>query len=404
MYRPNPTTKQSKSQGSIGADSEALNSSTHEFNSSMYIFLKQKFLSTTLPVLTASVLALPLTLSTPSIGNAFKLDQGRGVYTLAPMLKKAKPSIVRIQLGSKRWARGKAGPGGIGSGFIVDAKRGLILTNRHVVKGARRIYVLTSNKKSYRARVLGTNKNVDLAVLKIEANPNHLSQLPLGNSEAVEIGDMNIVVGFPFGLAMSASLGMISAGGGKTPERYVEDRDSLQTDAAINPGNSGGPFLNSKGEAVGVNTSILGDNGGTSLGIGFGIPINVALKAMNRILRGNKMASIVRKTPKNTQLASLQTKPQSTYLEQQAVTFGLTLQSLTSHLGVLVKKVDFGSLANRAGLKKGDTIIKIDNAAVSDSKQFVQQLMEKKHSEDKVRVIFKRGKYHYETFLPVLAG
>ncbi len=362
----------------------------------MQISRTQKYLTATLPFLVVSLLAFALT----SQAQAFRLDQGRGVYTLAPMLKKAKLSIVRIQLGKRRWSRGKAGPGGIGSGFIVDAKRGIILTNRHVVKGARRIYVLTSDRKSYRARVLGTNKNVDLAVLKIEAR--NLTQLKLGNSETLEIGDMNVVVGFPFGLAMSASLGIISAGGGKISGRYVEDRDSLQTDAAINPGNSGGPFLNSRGEAVGVNTSILGDNGGTSLGIGFGIPINVAIKSMNQILRRNKMAAVSHNTPKQIAQAFPDTLIKQASLQNKPSQFGLTLQSLASHIGVLIKKVDVGSLANMAGLQSGDTILKIDNANIADSKQLVQQLATKKNR--KVRVIFKRGEDHYETFLQVMAS
>ncbi|MEO7385451.1 MAG: trypsin-like peptidase domain-containing protein, partial [Gammaproteobacteria bacterium] len=169
-----------------------------------------------------------------------------------------------------------------GSGVIVDAAKGYILTNHHVVENAEEIEVFLNDNRSLKAKVVGSDPGTDIAVLQVE-NGKNLVQMKLGNSDQVQVGDFVLAIGNPFGLQHTVTSGIISALGrsGINPDGY---EDFIQTDASINPGNSGGALINLKGELVGINSAIFSNSGG-NIGIGFAIPVNIAKSIMNQILQ-----------------------------------------------------------------------------------------------------------------------
>ncbi|MHA1537918.1 MAG: trypsin-like peptidase domain-containing protein, partial [Alphaproteobacteria bacterium] len=203
-----------------------------------------------------------------------------GVPSLAPLVAKVTPAVVniatrgRVRAGAKSLERGAQGarPGvrrvtSIGSGVIVDAARGYVLTNHHVVANAEQILVRLKDRRVVRARLVGSDAGTDLAVLQIPAGG--LRALRLGDSDALRVGDYVVAVGNPFGLGQTVTAGIVSALGrsGFSPRGY---ENYIQTDASINPGNSGGPLIDLKGRLIGINTAIIGGRkGGGSLGIGF---------------------------------------------------------------------------------------------------------------------------------------
>jgi S1-C subfamily serine protease len=171
----------------------------------------------------------------------------------------------------------------VGSGFIVDAGRGYVLTNRHVVEDARSITVTLKDRRSYRARLVGSDPRADIAVLRISPVPSGLAALQFGNSNNLEVGDFVLAIGNPFGIGQTVTSGIVSALGRQGVGADGID-DLIQTDASINPGNSGGPLVNLGGKVVGINTALLGPGGG-NVGIGFATPGNRVHSAMNRMLR-----------------------------------------------------------------------------------------------------------------------
>ena len=174
---------------------------------------------------------------------------------------------------------------GLGSGVIFD-KRGLVLTNFHVIKGADEITVKLSDKREYRGQILGTDPKTDLAVIRFQ--PDHeLTVATLGNSEALRVGEWAIAIGNPFGLDQTVTVGVISATG-RSDVGVATYENFIQTDASINPGNSGGPLLNLKGEVIGINTAIFSQSGG-SIGIGFAIPINMVKRVVDQLVDKGKV-------------------------------------------------------------------------------------------------------------------
>lgn len=235
---------------------------------------------------------------------------------------------------------------GVGSGVIVESN-GTILTNNHVVEGASQVKVELTDRRQFTARVVGTDPATDLAVLKIDAAS--LPTLSLGNSDQVRVGDAVLAVGNPLGLAQTVTSGIISGKGRTSPGNSNGSfEDFLQTDAAINQGNSGGALVNTNGELIGINSQILSPTGG-SIGIGFAIPSNLAKSVMSqlvsngRVRRGQLGVSIQDITP------------------ALAENFGLK-----SVNGIIVNSVTTGGAAERAGIKQGDVIVKINGAAVNN--------------------------------------
>lgn len=246
----------------------------------------------------------------------------------------------------------------LGSGFIIRSD-GIVLTNDHVVRGAKDVHVTLGNGKQYKAQVLGVDEQTDLAVLKIDAPD--LTALPLGDSSQMHIGDIVFAIGNPLGLSETVTMGIISAKGrgGVEPAgpSHLSIQDFLQTDAAINHGNSGGPLINTKGQVVGVDTAIATEGGQGNIGIGFAIPIDIAknvadqIIAHGKVIRGQMGVLIGELTP------------------EYAQAFGLPKAE-----GALVQQVMPNSPAERAGIKHGDIILKFNGQPVENSTQLVLEV------------------------------
>ena len=310
---------------------------------------------------TVAVLLLALT------GRAWSaLPQSAGdqeLPSLAPMLEQVTPAVVNIATEGRivvqnnplladpffrRFFKIPDGPierktQALGSGVIVDAERGLVLTNSHVVANAVEITVTLRDGRHLQAEVVGADPDSDVAVIKVPAE--NLSAVPTTNSDAARVGDFVVAIGNPFGLGQTVTSGIISALGrsGLGIEGY---EDFIQTDASINPGNSGGALVNLRGELVGINTAIFSQSGG-NIGIGFAIPINMALQIMEQLVdkgiveRGSVGVSVQDLTP------------------DLAAAFGMEKQQ-----GAVVTSVAPESPAAKAGLQPGDVIIEINKKPV----------------------------------------
>src|SRR6185437_16124204 len=231
---------------------------------------------------------------------------------------------------------------GLGSGVIID-KRGLVLTNFHVVKGADEILIRLSDKREYRGQILGTDPKTDLALVKFQ--PDHeLTVASLGNSDALQVGEWAIAIGNPFGLDQTVTVGVVSATG-RSDVGIATYENFIQTDASINPGNSGGPLVNLKGEVIGINTAIVA----TGQGIGFAIPANMAKRVTSQLIdRGKVMRGWI----------GVSLQPITTELAQSL--------GLPDTRGAIVARVHPGSPAEVAGLQANDVIVKFGGTAVDD--------------------------------------
>jgi S1-C subfamily serine protease len=265
---------------------------------------------------------------------------------------------------------------GQGSGFIVD-QNGVILTNAHVVDKADRVTVTLKDGRVFDGKVQGSDEVTDLAVVKI--NGKNLPVAPLGNSDSVQVGDWAIAVGNPLGLDNTVTLGIVSTLKRSSAQVGIPDKrlEFIQTDAAINPGNSGGPLLNSDGEVIGINTAIRAD----AMGIGFAIPINKAKVVETRLANGERIAHPylgVQMTTLTPELARQNnTDPNSAFLVPEAN-------------GVVVVRVLPGTPAEKGGLRRGDVITQIGEAAIASAEQ-LQQIVETTEIGQTLKVQIKRG-------------
>jgi Do/DeqQ family serine protease len=235
----------------------------------------------------------------------------------------------------------------LGSGLIID-QSGLILTNHHVVKDADEITVRFSNKQETKGKVVGVDPRTDLAVIRVSAKE-PLPVVTLGNSDGLRVGDWAIAIGNPFGLDHTLTVGVVSATG-RSEVGITTYENFIQTDASINPGNSGGPLLNIRGEVIGINTAIVA----TGQGIGFAIPVNMARKVMDDLVRKGKVTR---------------------------GWLGVGIQPLTPELaksykvaqdGVLINQVMPKSPAEAAGLKTGDVILSVGGRPIKDPRELQQ--------------------------------
>src|SRR5213082_290362 len=244
----------------------------------------------------------------------------------------------------------------LGSGVIVD-KRGYILTNNHVIEQATKIQVqLNGDTTRYTAKVVGTDEDTDLAVVKIDANK-ELPVAKLGNSDGVQVGDWVLAIGSPFGLQATVTAGIISAkdrgGIGQQFQRF------LQTDAAINPGNSGGPLVDLSGQVIGINTAIITGSRGYE-GVGFALPSTTAIKVYDQIIKQGRVTR-----------GSI-----GVSFEEDKSTNPITLKSLGAPYGVVIESVQAGSPAEKAGLKGGDVITSVNGHAVKTGNDLVNPIAE----------------------------
>jgi len=313
-------------------------------------------------ILTITLLIpIPIRAALPAVDS-----QQQPLPSLAPMLEQTVPAVVNIfttthvesqrhPLLSDPFFRRffdlptrpqKRQSQSLGSGVIIDAKEGYIITNSHVVKGADSIKVNLHDGRTVEAQLVGADTEADIAVIRVPVNS--LTALPFANSDQLRVGDFVVAIGNPFGLGQTVTSGIVSAlsRSGLGIEGY---EDFIQTDASINPGNSGGALVNLRGELVGINTAILSESGG-NVGIGFAIPVNMAREIMQQLVA---------------------------YGEVKRGQLGIQAQDLTPELaqafgvegerGALVVSVQADSAAAKAGVRSGDVIVAVNGRRVDDA-------------------------------------
>jgi Do/DeqQ family serine protease len=295
-----------------------------------------------------------------------------GLPSLAPMIRKVSPGVVNVATRGTVRERGAQNPllddpffrrffdvppdtgprarpfQSAGSGVIFDAHSGYIVTNAHVIEHASEITVTLQDGRDLKAEIIGSDTPSDVAVLKVK--PDGLTQIPLGDSSRMEVGDFVVAIGNPFGLQHTVTSGIISglSRSGINPDGY---EDFIQTDASINPGNSGGALVNLRGELIGINTAILSRSGG-NIGIGFAIPVNMARSVMDQLVRYGSV--------KRGQLGV------SMYTVTPDIAHSL---GLPSAVGALVSQVVEGSPAEHAGIRTGDVITSVNGQPVKSNSE-----------------------------------
>ena len=322
-------------------------------------------------------------------------SQGKALPTLAPMLEKVTPAVVNIS--TKGSYQGKSQlPDflndplfrrffhfdlpehnqqqsqqlhALGSGVIVNAEKGYILTNNHVIDNASEILVTLKDGKKIVAELIGTDPQTDIAVLKINAT--NLIALKLYDSDKLRVGDFALAIGHPFGLDQTVTSGIVSGLGrnGLGIEGY---EDFIQTDASINPGNSGGALVNLHGELIGINTAMFSKSGG-NIGIGFAIPINMAKSVMSQLI----------------QHGSIQRGMLGVQIQDLTPELASAIGTNASH-GAIVSQVIANSAASKAGVKAGDIIIAVDDKEINNSSS-LRNTIGLKRPDDKVKLTIIRG-------------
>jgi serine protease Do len=324
-------------------------------------------------------------------------NEGPSTITMAPAAKIAMPAVVKIS--ASKMVKAQGAPegmegmdpmlrqffggngqfqqprshreGGLGSGVVVSPD-GYILTNNHVVDGATDVRVTLTDRREFKAKVIGTDPKTDVAVLKIDAN--NLTAITVGNSAKLQVGDAVLAIGNPYGVGQTVTMGIVSATG--RANLGIEDyEDFIQTDASINPGNSGGALVNDRGELVGINTAILAPGSGGNQGIGFAVPVNLARKVMDQITTHGAVTR--------------------SYL-------GVTIQEVTPALakamglngpeGALVNDVQPDSPGQKAGLKSGDVITEVNGTKILESNQLRMNISMMDPGQSVKLKVFRDGK------------
>ncbi len=320
----------------------------------------------------------------------------RGIPTIAPLIEAVDDAVVNISVVSDRPTQTsplfrdpffqpflpppeevpQQRQMSAGSGVIVDAQEGYILTNNHVIENADKIRVVLRDNRRFDAELVGRDPATDIAVLRIDAD--NLTDIPLGDSEELRVGDFVVAIGNPFGLGQTVTSGIVSALGrsGINPEGY---EDFIQTDASINPGNSGGALITLNGKLIGINTAIIAPNGGGNVGIGFAVPIDMAMAVMDQLVE---------------------------FGEVQRGRLGVMIQDFTPDLaealgvdagaGALVASVEPDTPAEQAGLAAGDVIIEVNGETVEGSADLRQKIGLRRPGED-VELTYLRGQERRKT-------
>ena len=304
-------------------------------------------------------LAIPMGATHSDAAQSSPLTERDGVPSLAPLVERVAPAVVNVSITARvdmsnnpllndPLFRFFGGPRGNrpprerrsgGSGVIIDANKGYIVTNHHVVDGANEITIRLKDRRVVSAEIIGTDEGTDIALLQIDAE--NLTDVPLGDSQSMKVGDYVIALGNPFGLADTVTTGIISALGRSRPNLEGWE-DFIQTDAAINPGNSGGALVNLHGELIGINTMIIGPSGG-NVGIGFAVPTSMVEAVVAQLIE---------------------------YGEVRRGQIGVIIGDLTPELaqslgvdetqGAVISRVQPGSPAEEAGLKTGDVVVQFN--------------------------------------------
>jgi serine protease Do/serine protease DegQ len=331
---------------------------------------------------------------------------GTALPSLAPIVKKASPAVVNISTRGTVAEKGSRNPlfedpffkrffdapemmprqrqfQSAGSGVVVDAKQGFIITNAHVIENANEITVTTNDGHDYKATVVGSDVGADVALIKVKDAK--LTELSIGDSSKSEVGDFVLAIGNPFGLQHTVTYGIISAVGrsGINPDGY---EDFIQTDASINPGNSGGALINLRGELVGINSAILSRSGG-NIGIGFAIPSNMVRSIMDQLVK---------------------------YGEVKRGLLGVSILTLTPDLadnlgakdlqGALVQQVVEGSAAEKAGLKAGDVITAVGGQSVKSGPELRNRIGLMRVGEAVDLTYYRDGKWHHASAIVSAKG
>ena len=298
---------------------------------------------------------------------------GEPLPSLAPLVKRVAPAVVNIRVsqtvespslyGDEMFRRFFGIPddprgrsrevASAGSGVIVDAENGYILTNHHVVANADQIQISLINEDSLDAEVIGSDAATDIALLKVE--PEGLTELPIGESDTVEVGDFVIAIGNPFGLGHTVTSGIVSALGRTGISRNGLE-DFIQTDASINPGNSGGALVNMRGELVGINSAIISRTGG-NVGIGFAVPSAIARSIMRQILDFGE----VRRGLLGVTIQTID--------EESAEVLGTEVDR-----GALITGIEPGSAAEEAGLRVDDIIVGVDDRRIDNNRELANAI------------------------------
>ncbi len=309
-----------------------------------------------LSMLALAAAAAPLLAAAPVAAqqSPVPFDAERGVFTFATGLERALPAVVQVTtLGQSEGPSSgdnEPKPVSSGSGAIIDAREGIVVTNNHVVEGGRKFTVDMTDGRIFDATLIGTDKATDLAVLKIEAGDRTLglSQIEVVNSDSLRTGDLAFAVGYPLGLDQTLTMGVISGLGRSGMGDRIEDY--IQTDAAVNSGNSGGPLLDSRGRLIGINTSILSGGGGGNDGIAFAVPSRILMYVVAQLRESGE----VKRGTTGVILGSLNA--------ERSRDFGLGIVR-----GAVVEDIAPGSSAERGGLRRGDVITRIQNRPVSNA-------------------------------------
>jgi serine protease Do len=300
----------------------------------------------------------------PAFGQTPDLLTGQ-VPTLAPVVRETTPSVVNISVHARVKEDNPLYRDPIfreffdlprqlekevqatGSGVIVDAERGYVLTANHVVAQISSAQITTKDGRKFAARLVGRDPATDIAVLQMQGAKNNLKAISFGDSDKLEVGDFVIAIGNPFGLGQTVTSGIVSALGrtGLGKQGY---EDFIQTDASINPGNSGGALVNLRGQLVGINTAIISPGGG-NVGIGFAVPINMARRVMEQLVQNGE----VRRGQIGVSVRDL----------------SIDLAAKEDYRGAMIAEVASGSPAERAGLKRGDIVKAVDNTPIRSAAQ-----------------------------------